>query len=72
MKRLTLLLLAGALAALILQPISARVNTNSSNNTLWAEGAPIPPCPPSGCNVNAHASAPLLVADAKVRPAWSG
>ncbi len=48
MKRLTVVLLAGALAALMLQPISAKVNTNSSNNTLWADGGmPIPPVPPN-------------------------
>ncbi len=58
MKRLTLLLLAGAFAALILQPISAKVNTHSSNNTLWADGSsPIPPVPPNSNLVGGELSA---------------
>ena len=46
MKRLTLLLLAGALVALILQPVSVTVNPTFSKNGLLADGSPAPPFPP--------------------------
>ena len=67
MKRLTLLLLAGALVALILQPVSVAVNTQFNNTPradgvvapfpppsggmLLADGFPIPPCAPNGCGM---------------------
>ncbi len=48
MKRLTLLLLAGALLALILQPVSVTVNTQFNTNTPRADGVVVPFPPPSG------------------------
>jgi len=50
LKRLTLLLLAGALAALILQPVSVTVNPTFSKNGLLADGTTPPPFakPPGG------------------------
>jgi len=47
-KRLTLLLLAGALVALILQPVSVTVNPTFSKNGLLADGTPAAPFPPPG------------------------
>jgi len=47
-KRLTLLLLVGALVALILQPVSVTVNPTFSKNGLLADGTPAPPFPPPG------------------------
>ena len=47
MKRLAVLLLASALMALILQPVSLNVNTRLINSNLWADGSgPMPPPPP--------------------------
>ncbi len=42
MKRLTLLLLAGALVALILQPVSVPVNTQFDNNSSRPDGVTPP------------------------------
>jgi len=50
-KRLTLLLLAGALVALMLQPVSVRVNTQFDNNPPRAEGVVPPPWPTGGIAV---------------------
>jgi hypothetical protein len=47
MKRVAVVLLAGALAALILQPVTCTVNTLSGNSGLWADGWPPPPFPPA-------------------------
>lgn len=47
MKRLAVVLLVGALAALILQPVTSTVNTSSGNNGLRADGWPPPPFPPA-------------------------
>jgi len=47
MKRLAVVLLVGALAALILQPVTSTVNTPSGNSGLRADGWPPPPFPPS-------------------------
>ena len=47
MKHLAALLLAGALLALMLQPVSLTVNTLSGNDGLRADGSgPPPPFPP--------------------------
>jgi hypothetical protein len=47
MRQVRTLLLAGALVALILQPVSLTVNIPSNNNALLADGMPPPPFPPS-------------------------
>lgn len=47
MKRLAVVLLVGALAALILQPVTSTVNSLSGNSGLRADGVPPPPFPPS-------------------------
>ncbi len=48
MKHLAALLLAGALVALMLQPVSPTVNTLSGNEGLRADGSgPAPPFPPA-------------------------
>jgi len=47
-KRLTLLLLVGALVALILQPVSVTVNTQFNNNIPRADVVVAPFPPPSG------------------------
>ncbi len=47
MKRLAVVLLVGALAALILQPVTSTVNSLSGNSGLRADGWPPPPFPPS-------------------------
>ena len=62
MKQLALLLLAGALMALILQPVSLTVNTPSGNRGLRADGVyppPFPP-PPDGTRVHGAPSGGLL------------
>jgi len=45
-KCLTSVLLAGALVALILQPVGLPFNTQFDNNSLRADGMPPPPFPP--------------------------
>jgi hypothetical protein len=52
MKRLAGMLLIGVLTALILQPVSPRVNSPFNNQPTRADGFPIPPIKP-----------PMLVAD---------
>lgn len=47
MRQVRTLLLAGALVAPILQPVSLTVNIPSNNNALLADGMPPPPFPPS-------------------------
>ncbi len=61
MKRLATLLLAVALTAMILQPVYGSVNIHSGNNGPYADGWPIPLCPPSGCSLVAAAT---VLADA--------
>ncbi len=46
MKRLATLLLAVALTAMILQPVSLSVNLNPGEDGLRAEAVPAPPFPP--------------------------
>ncbi len=47
MKRLAALLFAGALVALILQPVSHAVYFFPVNSDIWADGSgPAPPPPP--------------------------
>jgi hypothetical protein len=46
MRRLFILVLAGALAALILLPVTATVNPTVGKAAWVAEGDPIPPIPP--------------------------
>jgi len=46
MKHLTGVLLAAALAALIVQPITTRVNNRPGNSGTRADGGPMPPLPP--------------------------
>ncbi len=59
MKRLAVLLLAAALTALILQPVSLSVNTRLINSNAWADGsAPPPPPPPPPLSLLADGSAP--------------
>ena len=69
MKRLAVLLLAGALVTLILQPVSPTVNTLPSNSGLRADGGLPPPFPPPR-------SGTMLVADGSIPPpfppTWSG
>jgi hypothetical protein len=47
MRQVRTLLLAGALVAPILQPVSLTVNIPSNHNVLSADGMPPPPFPPS-------------------------
>ncbi len=46
MRRLLILVLAGALTALIVLPVSPTVNPTIGKTTLRADGSPIPPIPP--------------------------
>ena len=48
MKRLATVLLAGALVALILHPVTSVVNAPISNDGPRADGPPIPPFPTRG------------------------
>jgi len=54
MKRLVVLLLVGALMALIVQPVSLTVNSPSGNSGLRADGAYPPPFPPPEPGPMAH------------------
>ncbi len=62
MKRLTTLLFAGALVALILTCVAPVVNAPISNDGPRADGMPAPPWPTGG--------RALLVADGMPAPPW--
>ena len=76
MKRLAVLLLAGALVALMLQPVSPTVNNPSGNGDSRADGAYPPPFPGSLLVADGAYTAPfpgsLLVADGAYPPPFPG